>query len=320
MEKETLSIVATLEEFQGMLRGVDIHIFTDHKNLTFDTLKMQCLLHWHTKIEEFSSMLHYIEGPHDILANNLSRLHRLVTPAQIVEGKMLVESTEVSNKEEDEAYSFDQEYSGLYGNGVWESIKCYLNLPDTPHPYENPLNYAHIRELQQQDKQLLALQVKYSNKYINLQLDDNINDIICCKKGPTQPNRKIVLPKSMVVDTVKWFHQVMGHPGEKRLQEMFYQPYYHPKLRNHIDRLKCKDCQKLKLARHGYGLLPKQELGIAPWKEVANNLIGPWKVKVSGQQVGFNALTCIDMASNLVKLIHVDNKIAKHIHEKFTHS
>jgi hypothetical protein len=26
---------------------------------------------------------------------------------------------------------------------------------------------------------------------------------------------KVALPESMVVDTIKWFHQVMGHPGEK---------------------------------------------------------------------------------------------------------
>jgi hypothetical protein len=233
------------------------------------------VLRWRTKIEEFSPILHYIEGPHTILADNLSRLYHLVKPAQIAEGKKLVEPTEVSYEEEDEAYFLDQEFSGLYDEDVWECIECYLNLPDTPHPDENPLNYAHIRELQQEDKELLALQVKYPDNYVKLQLDDNIDDIICYEKDPTQPNWKIALPKSMVVDTVKWFHQVMGHPGEKRLGETLNQRFYHPRLCNHIDELKCKDCQKHKLAGRGYGLLPKREVQIAPWEEVAINLIGP---------------------------------------------
>jgi hypothetical protein len=113
MEKEMLPIIATFEEFQGMLLSADIQVFTDHRNLTFDTLKTQCMLCWHTKTEEFSPMLHYIESPCNILADNLSRLHCLVTPAQFAKGKILVEPTEVSNEEEDKAYFLDQEYSGL---------------------------------------------------------------------------------------------------------------------------------------------------------------------------------------------------------------
>jgi hypothetical protein len=102
-------------------------------------------------------MIHNIEGPHNILANNLSRLHCLVTPAQIAEGRKLVEPAEVSNKEEDNACFMDQEYSGLYDNEVWECNECYLNSPENPHPDKNPLNCAHIWDLQQQDKYLLAL-------------------------------------------------------------------------------------------------------------------------------------------------------------------
>ncbi len=95
----------------------------------------------------------------------------------------------VSNKEEDKAYFLDQEYSGLTDTKVWECIECYLNLPKTPHPDRYLLHYSHIlHELQQQDEQLLALQVKHPDDYIILQLDDDVDDIICYKKDPTQPN------------------------------------------------------------------------------------------------------------------------------------
>jgi hypothetical protein len=45
-------------------------------------------------------------------------------------------------------------------------------------------------------------------------------------------------------------------------------------------------------------------------RPIAIDLIGPWKVKVNGQLVEFNTLTCIDTASNLVELIRDDKKTA----------
>ena len=75
----------------------------------------------------------------------------------------LVEPAEISIEEEDEAYFLDQEYSGLYKENVWECIECHLNLPGTSHLDQNPLNYAHFCELQQQNEQLLALQVNNSD-------------------------------------------------------------------------------------------------------------------------------------------------------------
>jgi hypothetical protein len=51
-------------------------------------------------------MLHYIKGPHNIFANNLSRLHCLVTPAQITKGKKLVEPAEVSKRKKTKLISW----------------------------------------------------------------------------------------------------------------------------------------------------------------------------------------------------------------------
>jgi len=111
---------------------------------------------------------------------------------------------------------------------------------------------------------------------------------------------------------------MMGHPVEKRFTETLKQCYHHSTLLHHIQKFKCKDCQKYKLPGHGYGMLPEREVHVAAWEEVTIDIIGTWAVKVNGRQVEFNALTCIDIASNLVELIRIDNKTATHVHDKFT--
>jgi hypothetical protein len=83
------------------------------------------------KIVQFSSL--NVIRPPQYSSHNYSRLHCLVTLAQIVEGKKLVEPAEVPIKEEDEVYFLYQEYSGLYDDKVWQCIECYLNLPETSH-------------------------------------------------------------------------------------------------------------------------------------------------------------------------------------------
>ena len=321
MEKEMLSIVATLEEFRSMLLGAEIHVHTDHKNLTFNNdIKTQRVLRWRTKIEEFSPYIHYITGEKNVLADNLSRLHRLPTPATLAKGKKLVEPAEVTDDEgesDDEAFFLEQEFTGMYDDTVWECIECYLNFPDTDTPEENPLSYAHIREQQQQDNALLALLEKYPDNYYYDKIDDDVDDIICYKKYVDKDDWKIALPQNMVPQVVQWFHQVLGHPGQTRLRETLMQRYYHPQLRRQIDQFQCEHCQRYKLAGRGYGLLPERQVRVAPWEEVAIDLIGPWNVNVNGKPCEFSALTCIDTASNLVELVRIDNKTAEHIRDKF---
>ena len=83
-----LSILATLDEFRSIFLSADMHIFNDHKNIAFDSLKTQHVLRWRNKIEEHSPIIHYIEGPKHLLSDNISRLQRLIRPDPIAEGKI----------------------------------------------------------------------------------------------------------------------------------------------------------------------------------------------------------------------------------------
>ena len=76
IEKELLSVVETLREFRNILLGAELHIYTDHKNLThkLSSYATQRVLRWRLLIEEYSPKLHYKEGPVNFIADALSRV------------------------------------------------------------------------------------------------------------------------------------------------------------------------------------------------------------------------------------------------------
>ncbi len=103
-----------------MLLGAVIHFF-DRKNLTFDTLKMQWVLYWHNKVEEYSSTLHFIDGPQNIYADKLSQLHCFVTLALIVEGKSPIEPA-VITYDGNQVYFLEQVFTGLSNDDICKRL------------------------------------------------------------------------------------------------------------------------------------------------------------------------------------------------------
>jgi hypothetical protein len=96
----------------------------------------------------------------------------------------------------------------------------------------------------------------YSCKTIN-----NVEDIFCyTKPGDNPANWKVSLPEDFIKHTIKWYHQVTGHTGSKRLHGQLRQTYYHRDLPQMVDSLNHDFCQRNKLGGKGYGLLPECEV------------------------------------------------------------
>jgi hypothetical protein len=90
---EPLCVIATLHEFCSMLLGAKLHIFTDHKNIrNVSDLSEQCL-QWILYVDEYSPTLHYIEGPHNVIADTFLRLLRQDDMSALVGKKAITEDS-----------------------------------------------------------------------------------------------------------------------------------------------------------------------------------------------------------------------------------
>jgi len=73
-ELELLAIVETLKEFNRMLWGQRINVYTDHKNLTRDGLGLTSdrVTQWRILLEEYAPEIIYIKGIHNTVADAIS--------------------------------------------------------------------------------------------------------------------------------------------------------------------------------------------------------------------------------------------------------
>ncbi len=98
MEKELLAIVAVLKECCTALFGAELHIHTDHKNLTCQNLNAQRIICWRLCIEEFKPKFHHVKGSKNTVADCLSRTPTLVekeaVPPQLTQLEELIEDVD----------------------------------------------------------------------------------------------------------------------------------------------------------------------------------------------------------------------------------
>jgi hypothetical protein len=99
---------------------------------------------------------------------------------------------------------------------------------------DNPSDVENIKGKQDEDNDLQQTATKHPEWY-SRKTFDQVTGVLCyTKPGDTPSNWKITLPKKLIESTVKWYHQVTGHPGSKRLYEMIRQRYHNCDLRRYI--------------------------------------------------------------------------------------
>ena len=276
-ERELLAIVETLKEFRNILLGQKIHVYTDHKNLTYKNFNTERVMRWRLILEEYGPELHYIKGEKNIVADALSRL-----------------GMKPENPPDCDAF-FTQ---------VCFASSEKETLPDDAFP----LVFKQIMEAQRKDKSLLQKSEKDPEYSIKSFRGGGKTRSLIVKNDD-----KIVIPAGIQERTVKWYHQQLCHPGETRTERSIKQHFYWPRMDKMIKDIcrKCPTCQKSKTSSTKYGHLPEKKAEANPWEKLCVDLIGPYKIKQrNGKDAVLWCLTMIDPATGWFEIIECPDKEA----------
>jgi hypothetical protein len=322
-EKEILSIVETLKEYHTMLYGAkELHVYTDHKNLTFHKLTTQRVMRWRMFLEDYAPIFHYIKGTDNTLADALSRLpiaerqdntgfrnpsdqYKAIDCAHA----HAADHTKTSTSNETR-FSSEQFYSMAIDDA--DLLDCFVHLP-TQQGNPFVVDYENIADAQGRDAELAALAQQHPQKFVKQLLAPDVN-VWCYIKAENAP-WKIYLPNELLEPSIRWYHLALGHIGSTRLNDTIAMHFYNAKLQNKIEHIvsTCNTCQTMKNVGRGHGHLPPREAPLLPWREIAVNLIGPWEVDINNKKISFSALTIIDLVTNLTEIVRIRNKSSAHI-------
>lgn len=187
-----------------------LHIYTNHKNLTFNVLHTQRVMRWHLFLEEYQPIFHYIKGKDNCLADALSCLDfsRRQREDEVKNPRDLYYS--YNNKNENSKSVFtklenpnfpinnvENYYSMAIDND--NLVDCFVHLPDY---YGIPflLDYPTIAKAQTRDAELQALVNNHPQHYARQELAPGLQ--VYCYMPAHQEPWKIYLPTELLESAI----------------------------------------------------------------------------------------------------------------------
>lgn len=250
-EKELLAILAAIKHWRIYVVGADLTVVTDHKALSF---LMKCrllnarLTRWVLFLQEYHFKIVYCKGSDNILADALSRY-----------------PLKNCNEEGDEPFGNNKciEIDEMWLSQEFKQLK--VNLTKIEKEQKSDEKFGRIvRELTNDSECLRAKSYKL-HKGILFKLDAGENG-----------GYRICVPKSSVVDLVKYEHETKGHFGGGKVFAALKKWCYFPKMRKTIRHIVggCQLCQKAKISLRCHGKM-QSILPNRPGELVCLDLVGP---------------------------------------------
>jgi hypothetical protein len=288
-ERELLGIVEGLKAFEGILRGQDVTVHTDHLNLLYSDMPSQRMIRWRLLMEEFHPQVVHVAGKDNDAADALSRL-------------------DMDSNDTDELEWGPVTRPLTYNDEVTERTNLLF-----PMASENELNYAFplapdlIKFYQDKDV-TLQKELRTRGHKLTAKVIEGSNLL---HRPDRKHNARIVVPSALINRVLDWYHTVLVHPGETRMEASIRSVYTWKNLRRDVQ-ARCKTCHKCQLAKKSgkkkYGHLPPKTAECLMWNRVNVDLWGPATINnKNGKTYKIHVMTMIDPTTGWFELATLRN-------------
>jgi hypothetical protein len=118
-------------------------------------------------------------------------------------------------------------------------------------------------------------------------------------------NGKILVPQQLWEIVLEWYHLLLVHPGEKRMEATIRLVYTWADMRTQVKE-PCKTCHECQVSKKGgnkkYGLLQEKKGEVIKWSRVNVNLWGPKSVNNGKYTYQVHVMTMVDPVTGRLEL------------------
>jgi hypothetical protein len=270
-ERELLGIIEGLKAFEGILRGQDLTVHTDHLNLLYSDMPSQRMVRWRLLLEEFHPTIKHVAGKDNDAADALSRLDITEQPSDVIQWGTINQPL-------------------TYSDEIAERINLLFPVAaERALNHKFPLSPDLIYYYQKRDTEI-SKRLKTPKHNLTTKVVEG--SALIHERG------KILVPTALKERVLNWYHTMLVHPGETRMEASIRSVYTWMNLRKDVQRV-CKNCHVCQLSkksgRKKYGLLPPKEAECLKWNRVNVDLWGPKTIKNrDGNVYKLHAMTMID--------------------------